>query len=168
MYKEEFGVAEMDSNSSSDNATKLLREEFHSTDAQDDQPSSAGERCPPAKQSSHEPNPNLTTETSLACTDPGFHMELQDHRQQNSASISLLHDAIRRADGSSRFVAYPMAELARYANGVSLTLGLQHCDGDLRDSEGHEGFLPVRGEDLYNGGPLLGFGSSNLLHDYVA
>lgn len=166
MYKEEFGEPEIDSNSSSDNATKF-RDEFHSADTQEDQPSSASERLR-AKQTSHEPSPNLMSETNLACTDPSFHVELQDHRQQNSANISLLHGAIRQAEGNSRFITYPMTELARYTNGVSLTLGLQHCDGNLHDSEGQQGFLPVRGEDMYNAAPLLGFGSSNLLHDYVA
>ncbi|XP_020578415.1 BEL1-like homeodomain protein 7 [Phalaenopsis equestris] len=168
MYKEEFGEAEMDSNSSSDNATKF-RDEFHAADAQDDQPSSTGDRCQ-IKQSSNEHSPNIVPENNMACTDPAFHIELQDHRHQNSANISLLHDAIRHADadGNSRFITYPMTELARYANGVSLTLGLQHCDGDLQDAEDQQGFLPVRGEDIYNTAPLLGFGSSNLLHDYVA
>ncbi|KAI0504779.1 hypothetical protein KFK09_015732 [Dendrobium nobile] len=162
MYKEEFGEAEMDSNSSSDNATKF-RDEFHSTDTHEDQPSSASERCQ-AKLSNNESSPNLMAEINVACANTGFENELQDQRQQNSPYINLLHNAIHH----SRFISYPMTELSRYANGVSLTLGLQHCDGNLQDSEDQQGFLPVRGEDIYNAAPLLGFGSSNLLHDYVA
>ncbi|XP_020697623.1 BEL1-like homeodomain protein 7 [Dendrobium catenatum] len=162
MYKEEFGEAEMDSNSSSDNATKF-RDEFHSTDTHEDQPSSASERIQ-AKLSNNESSPNIMAEINVACANPGFENELQDQRQQNSPYINLLHNAIHH----SRFISYPMTELSRYANGVSLTLGLQHCDGNLQDSEDQQGFLPVRGEDIYNAAPLLGFGSSNLLHDYVA
>ncbi|KAK8968036.1 hypothetical protein KSP40_PGU019308 [Platanthera guangdongensis] len=52
MYKEEFGETEMDSNSSSDNATKF-RDELPTNDAQEDQPDSSTDKYH-AKQSSHE------------------------------------------------------------------------------------------------------------------
>lgn len=157
MYKEEFGETEMDSNSSSDNATKF-RDELHANDTREDHPNSLTDKYH-AKQSSHEPR----HEPDAAS---GFQNELQEHRPTDAA---LLQDSIRHTDVNSRFIDYQMNELGRYANGgVSLTLGLQHCDSNVPDSETQERFVPLRGEDLYNGGQLMGFGSSNMMHDFVA
>ncbi|PQM35738.1 BEL1-like homeodomain protein 7 [Prunus yedoensis var. nudiflora] len=107
---------------------------------------------------------------------------------------SLFSDPNVHSDRSSeRFMeaadAYHMPELGRFGSGsgVSLTLGLQHCDGgSLPISTGtHHSFVAMRGDDLYNpaassvgsetadfecmdsGNQQHRFGSSHLLRDFV-
>ncbi|PKA65545.1 BEL1-like homeodomain protein 7 [Apostasia shenzhenica] len=157
MYKEEFGEADVDSNSSTENTNKG-RDELHSSDPQEEQPSTELERCQ-ANQSS------LVSDSNMGSLIHTFHNELNDQRPPHSDDISLLHDA----NGSSRFVAYPMTEFSRFGNGrVSLTLGLQHCEGNMEASDEQQSFLAVRGEEIYNAASSLNFGPSQLLHDFVA
>ncbi|KAG0481985.1 hypothetical protein HPP92_010069 [Vanilla planifolia] len=141
MYKEEFGETEMDSNSSSENATKS-RDEPHSLDAQEDKPSPETDKF----QANQSPNHAMISETNMPGGPPGFQNEPRDHRLHDSAGLSLLHNAIHHGEGTSSFMTYSMTELGRYGNGgVSLTLGLQHCEGNHPTSDDQQSFLAVRG-----------------------
>ncbi|PKU65459.1 BEL1-like homeodomain protein 6 [Dendrobium catenatum] len=164
IYKEEFGENEMDSNSSSENATKYIDELCNN--AQEDQQSPSNERC----QTNPSNQLNLISETNTAARVPSFQNEPMDQRPHDSSNINpLLHDTICNAEGSSRLMTYTMNELARYDNGgVSLTLGLQHCDDNLPASDVQEEFLASRGEDVYSSAPSIGFGPSQLLNYFVA
>ncbi|RWR85532.1 BEL1-like homeodomain-containing protein [Cinnamomum micranthum f. kanehirae] len=151
MYKEEIGDAEMDSNSSSDNATKV-REEMKSSDNREEIQSmkSADEKCPISQYSDSKKSDNVS-DVEMAVTTPGF-----QNGVNNEDHCSLLQDALIQPDGNGRFMAYQMAELGRFGNGgVSLTLGLQHCDGDLPVSGGQQNFVSVRGgdDDMYGATP---------------
>lgn len=171
MYKEEFGASEMDSNSSSENATKGRDEAGSSEDRGDLLQSPGSDRGLRSSglgefPDSLKPNliPNMETEGPAAD---------DTYRRTNGEDCSLLQAAIAQSDNSGRFMAYhQMSEMGRYGGtgGVSLTLGLQHCDeGSLTAADGQQGFLTVRGEDIYStAAPSLGFGPSHRLHDFVA
>ena len=181
MYKEEIGDAEVDSSSSSDNATKV-REEIKLSENREEIQSmkSADEKCPISQYSDSKKSDNVS-DVEMAVTTPGFQNGV------NSADhCSLLQDALIQPDGNGRFMAYQMAELGRFSNGgVSLTLGLQHCDGDLPVSGGQQNFVGIRGDDdMYGatsdrvdaaeydcmnlGNQRHRFSSSQLVHDFVA
>lgn len=139
IYNEEFGDNEMDSNSSSANPTKHIDELCNN--AQEDRQSPLNETFLTSHQSSQL---NPISEPNTAPQAPVSQNKLADLRRHDSSFINpLLHDAICHAD-----------ELERYNNGggVSLVLGLQHCDGSLPVSEA----------------PSIGFGPSQLLKYFVA
>lgn len=100
-------------------------------------------------------------------------IKLQDEIS-NADNCSLVQDALIQSDGDGKFMAYQMAELGRFGNGgVSLTLGLQHCDRGLPVSGVQHNFIsaaPV-GTDAAEygcmGNQRHGFGSLHLLHDFV-
>ncbi|XP_008794014.2 BEL1-like homeodomain protein 7 isoform X1 [Phoenix dactylifera] len=194
MYKEEIGETEMDSNSSLENIPKS-RDETGSSEEREHSKSPATEGC-------HTSQLNESSKSNISSMDAGgtaagfpneasaddtfMNLMLKD-RQHDGGDCGLLHDAIaRKSDGSGRLVGFQMAKLGRYRNGgVSLTLGLQHCDGCLPVSNGQQSFLGVRGQDVYSAAPPLEadatdydcinsmdqrhrFGPSPLLHDFVA
>lgn len=196
MYKEEIGDAEMDSNSSSENATKQRDEIKASEDMEELQSmKSAAEKCPTSqfsnsKRSEHIPDVEMAGTAHAfqngASEDSNYgSMKLRDLRS-NEDDCSLLQDALIQPDGTGRFVAYQMGELGRFGNGgVSLTLGLQHCDGGIPVSGGQQNFVTVRGgEEMYSaasdgaetedydcmdlGNRRHRFSSTHLLHDFVA
>ncbi|KAK9164243.1 hypothetical protein Syun_005145 [Stephania yunnanensis] len=197
MYKEEFGDAEMDSNSSSENASKAAKND---SKVSDDRREESQQNSKPA---------NSDVEMSGSMTGTSFQnaahgeddmdyvgMKLRADQRVNVDDSSLLQDAFVQSDGSSsaKFMtadaAYQqMAELGRFGNGggVSLTLGLQHCNtGGLSMSGGnHHSFIPMRGDEMYTAATSLGpdttdydcidpgnrsrrFNSSHMLHDFVA
>ncbi|OVA08723.1 Homeobox domain [Macleaya cordata] len=219
MYKEEFGETEMDSNSSSENLSKTVRD---NTKASEDNKreelqqlvkSATTERCHPRQ--FHESKPDFIPDVEMsgptagASFQNGGHedntgyrgMKLSSGQRSHADDCSLLQDAFVQSDGngSGRFMtanaAYQMAELARYGSGsgVSLTLGLQHCDGGGLSMSGgtHQNFV-MRADDMYNAAAAaaaaassLGsdtadydcmdpgdrrsrFSSSHMLHDFVA
>ncbi|MQL90517.1 hypothetical protein Taro_023110, partial [Colocasia esculenta] len=193
MYKEEFGDIEMDSNSS-ENAAKG-KDESRSSEDRGDLPSlkSASERCQSSQMNSSSKsvlinNMEMDSVTTAFQNEVNAgetnYMNLKLGGQQHPAEgCSLLQDAIVQSDGSSRYMAYQMTELGRYANGgVSLTLGLQHCDGGLPVPDVPQSLVAVRGSDVYNPATLgtetadydclnlvdrqHRFSSLHLLHDF--
>ncbi|XP_008796600.2 BEL1-like homeodomain protein 7 isoform X2 [Phoenix dactylifera] len=194
MYKEEIGETEMDSNSSSENVPKS-KDETGSSEERERSKSPATERCHMSQLD--ESFKSGISDMDMGETAAGFQNEanaddtfmnlmLKDQRPVGG-DCGLLHDAIaQRSDGSGRFSAYQMAELGMYGNGgVSLTLGLQYCDGGLPVSNSQKGYLRVGGQDAYSTAPPLEadaadydctnlmdprhrFGPSPLLHDFVA
>eukprot|EP00268_Persea_americana_P028265 TRINITY_DN2747_c0_g1_i1.p1 TRINITY_DN2747_c0_g1~~TRINITY_DN2747_c0_g1_i1.p1 ORF type:complete len:741 (-),score=168.16 TRINITY_DN2747_c0_g1_i1:364-2586(-) len=197
MYKEEIGDADMDSNSSSDNATKVRSEAKASEDREELQSmKSAVENCPTSSYDGNMKSDHLSDvdmdgttpglQNGVNLDDPNYgNMKLRD-QGSNTNDCSLLQDALIQPDGNGRFMAYQMAELGRFGNGgVSLTLGLQHCDGGLPVSGGEQNFITVGGGDemfgtasdraeaaeydcMNLGNRRHRFGSSHLLHDFVA
>eukprot|EP00262_Sarcandra_glabra_P020816 TRINITY_DN845_c0_g1_i1.p1 TRINITY_DN845_c0_g1~~TRINITY_DN845_c0_g1_i1.p1 ORF type:complete len:661 (+),score=112.47 TRINITY_DN845_c0_g1_i1:454-2436(+) len=193
MYKEEIGDAEMDSNSSSENPTKAMDEIGPSEDREESQSmKSASEVCHMSQYT--DSKSDIASDVEMSGTTAGTNyakLKLRDQRP-NADDCRFLQDALVHSDGSGRFITYQMAELGRFESnggggGVSLTLGLQHCDGGgLPVSGAEQNFVPVRGgdDDMYNstsvgadttvyecmdlGNQRHRFGSSHLLHDFVA
>ncbi|XP_062216717.1 BEL1-like homeodomain protein 7 [Phragmites australis] len=163
MYKEEFGAA-MDSNSSSENAGNKGKDEAISSEDRDEfqSPSSA------AKKGAVQ----LSTFKSEAMggLDAGRVVlsSLDGAVGTYATSLNLSHH------GDARFVAYgDMAgHLGGYDGGsVSLTLGLQHCNDAGAVPAEQQGLLYGNAGDFefMNGSEdRQRFGSSQLLHDFVA
>ncbi|KAB2091727.1 hypothetical protein ES319_A03G212400v1 [Gossypium barbadense] len=215
MYKEEFADLEMDSHSSSENAVKARKGDTRTSedigeDQQQSGSSSATERCSTGQlvdsKSNHVPDVDIAgtiTGTVLqnvshreAETEHGL-LRLSKVQRPNVDNSNLFLDGITHSDGvGDRFMkatttSYHVSELGRFGNasGVSLTLGLQHCeDGSIPMSGvGHQNFVAMtRDNDIYNpaassigpettdseyvtpGNGQHRFNSSHLLHDFVA
>lgn len=217
MYKEEAGgEVEMDSNSSSENAPKsrkgvIRASEDRGEDLQHQSATStATERCSTGQFIDSFSKPNHLPDVEMAGPPPGEtetdYGILKFRGEQRPTSIddcSLFRSGIVQSDHpGDRFMAaaaaaYHMSELERFGNGnggVSLTLGLQHCEaaagGIYSPTVGtHNGFVTMRGGDIYNpaassvGPETADFdcidpgnrqqqhrfsSSSHLLHDFVA
>ncbi|OVA06193.1 Homeobox domain [Macleaya cordata] len=213
MYKEEICDVEMESNSSSDNATKAARNELRVSEdrgevlLQNTKPA-ATERCQPGQ--FHESKFNLAPDVSMSGSTARANFQNGDHGEDdtdylgkkykgdqtpNAYECNLLKDIIIQSDGSGggRFMAtstgYQITEFERLGSGggVSLTLGLQHCDGGVLpiSDRTHHNFTTMRGDKMYD--PEVSsmglnmtdydcedtryrqhrFGSSHLLHDFV-
>lgn len=209
MYKEETGDVEMDSNSSSENAAKATKgdnrtSEDRGEDLQQSASSTPTERCSTGQlmdsKSNHVPDVEMAGSSGVISFHNGTRGEAENEyglvkrREEQRPSVddcSLFPDAMMQSDtASERFMAaYHMSELGRFGggSGVSLTLGLQHCeDGSLPMSSGnHHSFISMRGDEIYSaaassvgtetadfecmnpGNQQHRFSSSHLLHDFV-
>ncbi|MBA0739117.1 hypothetical protein Gogos_012413 [Gossypium gossypioides] len=215
MYKEEFADLEMDSHSSSENAVKARKGNTRTSEdigenQQQSGSSSATERCSAGQlvesKSNHVPDVDIagTITTTVfqnvthrkAETEYGL-LRLSEVQRPNVDNSNLFLNGITHSDGvGDRFMkatttSYHVSELGRFGNasGVSLTLGLQHCeDGSIPMSGvGHQNFVAMtRDNDIYNpaassigpettdseyvtpGNRQHRFNSSHLLHDFVA
>ncbi|OEL31060.1 BEL1-like homeodomain protein 7 [Dichanthelium oligosanthes] len=182
MYKEEFG-AEMDSHSSSENLGNKGKDEAISSEDHDEfqSPSSAAKHGAVG-------HLNAFKSEAIGGMDAGgvglsdldgaigtyaTSLNLGAVGNGNSGS-SLLQDALaHHHHGDARFVAYgDMAGLGGYDGGsVSLTLGLQHCnDAGTVPAEQQALLYGNAGDfEFMNGSEdRQRFGSSQLLHDFVA
>lgn len=210
MYKEEIGSAEMDSISSSENAGRATKgdnrtfEDDKDEDLQQSASSTATERCSAGDimdlKSDQVSNLGNSGSTRLSSFQNGAHIEPQnelvksrEELRPNVNNSNFFPDPIVHSQaGSDRFMAaaaaYHMSELGRFGtvSGVSLTLGLQHCEGGSipMPAGTHHGFAAMRGDDMYNaaasslgetvhfecvnaGNPQPRFGPSHLYHDFV-
>ncbi|XP_031128383.1 BEL1-like homeodomain protein 6 [Ipomoea triloba] len=210
IYKEEFADAEFESNSSSEIAPKATESDTKAFDEQEkgfqppaaspeDEPCISGKLFQP--KSNHAPNVEMV-ESNIGITfRDGDHVETDSQYEtgdRGGAAIakpatgdsSLLPDTVLQSSGAhNRFMypasAYHMPELERFGNGngngVSLTLGLQQC-------EGSHNFLSTREDDVYipsassvepepadfnyidpeNRQHQFGSSHSHLFHDFVA
>ncbi|GKV21103.1 hypothetical protein SLEP1_g31118 [Rubroshorea leprosula] len=176
MYKEEFADADMDSNSSSENAAKATKgDTSRGEDLQQSGSSTGTERCSTG-QLIDSKSDNIT-EVEMAGSTAGT--SFQNTHAETEAEFRLaklragqtmddstsLPEALAHSDGSGdRFMAaaaaaYHMSELGRFGNGsgsgVSLTLGLQHYEGSSLPMSGgtHHSFVAMRGDDIYNAQP---------------
>ncbi|XP_009347845.2 BEL1-like homeodomain protein 7 [Pyrus x bretschneideri] len=179
MYKEEAGDAEMDSNSSSENAPQTKEgDNTRSMEdgVQDMQPSASStgtERCSTGQFMDSKSNHFHDVEMAGSAGAASFQnvtrheaeaeyglVKLREGQRPGMEDCGIFSDANVQTDrNNERYMAaaaaYQMPELGRFGSGsgVSLTLGLQHCDGggSLPISRGtHHGFVAVRGDDLYN------------------
>ncbi|KAJ4962861.1 hypothetical protein NE237_022800 [Protea cynaroides] len=207
MYKEETGDTEMDSNSSSsENAPKAVRDDNRTPenkreDIQQTVKSAVTDKCQP--ESFHDLKSNIDADVEMSAPEAeavfqdGTHkgddtdyggMKLRGDQRPSLDDCSFFQDALVQSDrsGGGRFMgpaAYEMAQMGRFgsSSGVSLTLGLQHCDGTGLPMSGGtpHNFVTLRGDEMYNvvatsGGPdttdyeRTRFGSSHLFHDFVA
>ncbi|KAB2042911.1 hypothetical protein ES319_D02G250400v1 [Gossypium barbadense] len=201
--------------SSSENAVKARKGNTRTSedigeDQQQSGSSSATERCSAGQlvdsKSNHVPDVDIagTITTTVfqnvtrreAETEYGL-LRLSEVQRPNVDNSNLFLDGITHSDGvGDRFMkatttSYHVSELGRFGNasGVSLTLGLQHCeDGSIPMSGvGHQNFVAMtRDNDIYNpaassigpettdseyvtpGNRQHRFNSSHLLHDFVA
>ncbi|KAL5563077.1 hypothetical protein UlMin_032824 [Ulmus minor] len=178
MYKEETGDAEMDSNSSSENAARAtkgdnLTSEDQGEDFQRSVSSTGTERCSTGQfmdsKSDHVPDVEMSGSIGLSTfhnmtrreaeAEYGGLMKQREEQRPVMDDCGLFPDAMVQSDGTNdRFMAaaaaaYHMSELGRFGSGsgVSLTLGLQHCDGgSLPMSSGaHHSFVAMRGDNIY-------------------
>ncbi|TYI99674.1 hypothetical protein E1A91_A13G033400v1 [Gossypium mustelinum] len=176
MYKEEFADAEMDSNSSSDNAVKAatkgdtMTSEDRGEDLQQSGSSSATERCSNGQlmdsKSENVHDADISGSTigagflNASCGEAETEYVLQKLKEEQRLTMddsNIFPDASVHLDGGShRFMGasgYNVSELGRFGSGVSLTLGLQHYeDGSISMSGGshHQNFVAMRGDDMYN------------------
>ncbi|TYJ03669.1 hypothetical protein E1A91_A12G043800v1 [Gossypium mustelinum] len=214
MYKEEFADAEMDSNSSSENVVKATKgdtrtSEDRGEDVQQSESSLAIERSDTRQLVDSKPNPVPSlVDMEGPVTGAGFqyftrgeaeteHMllKLREEQRPNIDDSNLFPNAISHPDGDSDRImavaaAYQMSGFGNFGNrsSVSLTLGLQHCEGGNIpiSGGGHQDFVAMRGADICNptassvgasetsdfecinpGNRQHGFSSSHLLHDFV-
>ncbi|XP_050365366.1 BEL1-like homeodomain protein 7 [Argentina anserina] len=161
MYNEEAGDAEMESNSSSENAPQTKKGEKRTLEdaGEDVQPSSSSpgtDRCSTGRfmdSKSDHYDVEMAGSTGTVSFQNGTR---RDGERPGMDESSFFSDGMVQSDrNSERFVtAYHMPELGRFesGSGVSLTLGLQHCDGgNIPISSGTpHSFVAVRDDDLYN------------------
>uniref|UniRef100_A0A0E0K974 Homeobox domain-containing protein n=1 Tax=Oryza punctata TaxID=4537 RepID=A0A0E0K974_ORYPU len=192
MYKEEFG-AEMDSNSSSENAGGKGKDEAISSEDRDEfqSPSSvhagvAGQLNPFKSEAIGGLDVGVGVVGLSSCLDGAMGtyatgLNLNHHVHPGAGGntgTSLLHDALQAAHhhhgGDARFVSYgDMADLGGGYDGgsVSLTLGLQHCNnaGPVPAEQQSLLYGSAGDFDYMNGSDdRQRFGPSQLLHDFVA
>ncbi|KAJ7978496.1 BEL1-like homeodomain protein 6 [Quillaja saponaria] len=207
MYKEEAGDAEMDSNSSSENAAKVTNGDVRTSedrgeDLQQYQSSAASERCSIGQsldsKADHVSFVEMTESTGLSSFHNGNHegeteyglVKQTEEQKPHVDDCNPFHATVVHSVGFMEpAAAYHMSELGRFgpAMGVSLTLGLQHCEGgNLPMSSGtHQSFVSAREDDIYNAAASSvradtaelecmssvnqqqRFSSSHLLHDFV-
>ncbi|KAK6159503.1 hypothetical protein DH2020_006817 [Rehmannia glutinosa] len=149
MYKEETGDADMDSNSSSETVPRPEKTgtKDKGEDLQQQGTTSTGQQLAQSKPD------QMTDSIEIMGSDTNsiFQnlMRAEPQKQQTNNDSSLFHNAVLEPNcGTERFIAaaYQMSELERFGNvsPVSLTLGLQQCEGDglsMPDSTNH-GFNP--------------------------
>ncbi|KAE8708247.1 BEL1-like homeodomain protein 10 [Hibiscus syriacus] len=210
MYKEEFADAEMDSNSSSENDIKATQGDTMASgdrgeEVQQSGSSSAMEgsntRQLVDSKAGHVP---CVVDMTGPIVGAGFQnvmrqeaetmlLKPREEQRPNIDDSNLLPNAISHPDGDSgQFIAaataYHMSGFGSFGNGtgVSLTLGLPHCEGgDIPiSSGGHQNFVAMRGGGIYDpaassaetsdfecinpGNREHGLISSHLVHDFVA
>ncbi|KAJ8763425.1 hypothetical protein K2173_002308 [Erythroxylum novogranatense] len=206
MYKEETGDTEMDSVSSSENAVRATKGEKMSSDdrgeeMQQSASSTATERYNAGQsmdsKSSYVHEVEMAGSSTRSNVQNGIRVECATGfglLKLREDECGLFPEGIVHSDGGSdRFMTFQMADVGRYggsnSSGVSLTLGLQHCEGSLPMSGAtHDSFVvPMRGDDIYNAAAATSideetaefecinpgnrqhrFSSSHLLHDFVA
>ncbi|KAL7002668.1 hypothetical protein U1Q18_003825 [Sarracenia purpurea var. burkii] len=196
IYKEEIGDADMDSHSSSEVAPKATKSDMRASedrgeDLQQSATSKATEQC------------YSIDATFRSVIQSGGESECEAAKPSGEQRISVEDGClfpfttVESSGGIGRFPAtaaayqHHFSELGRFGNGsrVSLTLGLQHCEGGgiPVSVETHHGSIATRGDDSLYNTPSVGpetadfdcmdsenrqqhrFGSSRmLLHDFVA
>jgi len=192
MYKEETGDAEMDSNSSSEGELKATKgdiaaPEDRNEDFKQSATSVATERHGTGQylDSKH----NHIPQVEMVGTETGYGV-LRSKGEQRLCldDSSLFQDTIVQSDeGSGRFMIPELGSFGN-GNGVSLTLGLQHCEGGgfPMTVDTHHGYVTMRGDEVYNASPSsVGpqtadfdcmdsgnrsqrFSTSHMFHDFVA
>ncbi|KAF7841005.1 BEL1-like homeodomain protein 6 [Senna tora] len=174
MYKEETGDAEMESSSSSENASKATKSDVKTSDDRcDDLQQSQGSI---ANKNSYAAAAGLSNDlrsdnvldteimgsAGLASLHHGGHVDDTEYGNGTTDCSPFPDDTVQSDGGTAGgFMAVTtptcqMSELGRFetGNGVSLTLGLQHREGggDFMSGETHHhSFVVMRGEDgIYN------------------
>lgn len=214
MYKQETCDADMDSSSSSENVSKVTKSDAKtSNDMADDSQHcqspivantnhSGGE----AKDLKYDQvlDAEIGASTGLPSLVSRAHEAETEHRPEKQTGEQRLNlddcgpfpdDTVVQSDGANeRFVAvgptYQMSQVGRFksGSGVSLTLGLQHCEGgDFMPGDAHLSLVSMREDDIYGAGAAAAstagvetaeldigagnqrqrFSSPHMLHDFV-
>ncbi|TKY75425.1 BEL homeodomain protein 6 [Spatholobus suberectus] len=213
MYKQEICDADMDSSSSSENVSKVTKNDVKtSNDMGDDSQHRQSPIVANTNHSGAQPkdlrydqvlDTEIVASTGLASLISGGHEAETEHRpvkqseeqRPNLDDCGLFpNDTVVQSDGANDgFVAVgptcQMSESGRFksASGVSLTLGLQHCEGgNFLPGETHLSLVSMREDDIYstaaastvgvetaelecigNGNQHQRFSSPHMLHDFV-
>ncbi|PKI38607.1 BEL1-like homeodomain protein 7 [Punica granatum] len=139
MYKEETGDMDLDSNSSSENVSNPSKADHNKSSAQTEDLQQQSIAATSRGQIATESKPDHAPDMEMIGSTGG---------------IETIHSGL--FSGTNRFMtaaAYHMPELGRFGtgSGVSLTLGLQHCDGTSMPLSGTgtaQGFLGMRGDGI--------------------
>ncbi|KAE8698669.1 BEL1-like homeodomain protein 7 [Hibiscus syriacus] len=176
MYKEEFADAEMNSNSSSDNAVKATKgDTMTSKDRGEDLQQSGGSSAIERHSNGHlmDSKSDNVHDVGISGSTPGASFlnvtcgeaeteyVLQKPREEHRLTMgnsNIPDESVHLDGGSHQFMAataYNVSELGRFGSGsgVSLTLGLQHYeDGSISMTDGshHQNFIAMRGDEMYN------------------
>ncbi|WOL11729.1 BEL1-like homeodomain protein 7 [Canna indica] len=175
MHKEEIGDTEMDSNSSMENPPKDHHDDTPSSKDEEDLQNTAIE----TNQLGHSLKSKMISTMQVVLPGAGFQGEA-------SAKDSFMNIKMREIRDDSSFLqdalAHPVMAY-QMAEGVSLTLGLQHCE---TASNNQQAFLGMQMEDIHSASSHIGadtsqydyvnmgdrqqhqFDSSHMLHDFVA
>lgn len=169
MYKEENNDADMDSSSSSENASKVTKSDVKASDdwcddLQQSQCSLANKNSNGGQAKDSRPDNILDTEIMGSGHEDETEYEngmvkQAEEQRPNFDYCSLYPDetVVQSGGVSSRFMevapSCQMSELGRFetGNGVSLTLGLQHSeDGDFMSGETSHSFVVTREDGIYS------------------
>ncbi|RWW08233.1 hypothetical protein GW17_00028341 [Ensete ventricosum] len=152
MYKEETGDLEIDS--SLENPPKD-QDGVHSTGNGENSQNTATERCQ-VNQISDLTRSNIMPGMDTAGAGAkDYYMNLK--MRSTTEECTFVQDALAHIDGTGRFMAYQMADLGHGGGGgVSLTLGLQHCDGGLPGSSSQQSLVGLQGGDIYSAAAAIG------------
>ncbi|XP_027354608.1 BEL1-like homeodomain protein 7 isoform X2 [Abrus precatorius] len=177
MYKQENCDADMNSSSSSENASKVTKSDVKtSNDMGDDSQQSQSPIIADKNHSGGQPkdprydqvlDTEIMASTGLTSLIYGGHeteteyrsLKLTEEQKPNLDDCGLFSDdmAVLSDGANNRFVAAgltcQMSEFGRFksGSGVSLTLGLQHCErGNFLPGETHLGLVSMREDDIYN------------------
>ncbi|KAL0384051.1 UNVERIFIED_CONTAM: BEL1-like homeodomain protein 7 [Sesamum radiatum] len=158
MYKEEIGDADIDSNSSSETiprATKTGRKASEDKGEDVHQTATSTGRLMESK------SDQMTDVQMMGSDTYSIYQNVIRAEPQINYGVGKTREELKQTNDSNPFpdsmvdsdcgndsrmlAAYQMSELERFGNvsGVSLTLGLQQC-------EGGRGFVPLRDTDVYN------------------
>lgn len=158
MYKEETGDADMDSNSSSE-TNPALKPGAKAEELQHHGTGSTGQGMEPKSDEMNDVEMMGSDVNSTFQSEYGGGKTREGRKQGHESSL-FQDGVVDTSCGSDRFMAaaaagYHISELERFGNigGVSLTLGLQQCEGGGRmgmHDASHNAFMPLRETDVYN------------------
>lgn len=158
MYKEETGDADMDSNSSSE-TNPALKPGAKAEELQHHGTGSTGQGMEPKSDEMNDVEMMGSDVNSMFQSEYGGGKTREGRKQGHESSL-FQDGVVDTSCGSERFMAaaaagYHISELERFGNigGVSLTLGLQQCEGGGRmgmHDASHNAFMPLRETDVYN------------------
>lgn len=137
--KEDIGNTEIDSNSSSEYFPKV-QADVPSTGYQEHLQNTSMERC----------QTNISNSTGVDFQDEASAEDNYKNRKMRTIreGSSFLQDSPGHMDG---FVAYQMSEFGCHGgSGVSLSLGVQHSDGEIPASNNQQSFLGIQRESIYS------------------
>lgn len=176
MYKKETCDADMDTSSSSENVSKVTKSDVKTSndmanDSQQCQSSivaSTNHSGGQAKDLRYDQvvDTEIEASTGLASLISRGHEAETEHRSEKQTEQQIPNldecgpfpdDTVVQSDGANdRFVAvgptYQMSEVGRFksGSGVSLTLGLQHCEGgNFLPGDAHLSLVSMREDNIY-------------------
>lgn len=165
MYKEEIGDADLHSTSSTEDASKVSKSDVKVSD----------DGCDDLQQSQS----SVADKNSNVGQAKDLRSDKQTEEQQrlsfDDCSVFQGDTVVQTNEGSAGFIAVApacqMSELGRFqsGNGVSLTLGLQHCEvGDFMSGESRHSFVVMREDGIYNAASAATIGAQTSELDCVA